>query len=466
MKYILLALISTMMTSYASGQKKTTASPDAPEEGYADNKEVERLISTLSVPVSIELNDIERQLNNSFKGLIYEDDSYSNNNGDNLKMKVWKNGDIKFTAVRNDIFDYSVPLKVWANYQVNVFGIKQDKSTTFEMNLRFSSKFFIASTWQMQTQTTPKGFDFVSEPKVSFSSITVPITPIISKIISNNHTMFARLIDKSVNDNMSIKPYVLDAWNSVRTPYLVSEEYQTWMQITPLAILMEPLKSDGRIIRSKIGFRAYTETTTGITPTKPEPVQDIPNLKYTKDIPEEFQVSLKSTISYAEAAKIAKKMFVGETYKFKNDKYEINITEMEVYGSQEKMVIELTTKGDLNGIIYLEGVPFYNPVSNAIQLANTELNLKTRNVLIKMASWILEGTLEKKIQQEFTIPLAETIASTKKSIEESFSTEWMKGVKTTCRISTIQPEKVTLTPDGISTMVKATGSVNLNVSGL
>lgn len=278
--------------------------------------------------------------------------------------------------------------------------------------------------------------------------------------------MFARLIDKSVNDNMSIKPYVLNAWNSVRTPYLVSEEYQTWIQITPLAILMEPLKSDGRTIRSKIGFRAYTETTTGIIPTEPEPVQDIPALKYIKDIPEEFQVSLKSTVSYIQAEKIAKKMFVGETYKFKDDKYEINITEVEIYGSQGKMVIELTTKGDLNGIIYLEGVPFYNPISNAIELVNTELNLKTRNVLIKMASWILEGTLEKKIQQEFTIPVAETIASTKKSVEESFNTEWMKGVKTTCRISKIQPEKVTLTLDGISTVVKATGSVNLNVSGL
>ncbi|MDP5140419.1 MAG: DUF4403 family protein, partial [Spirosomaceae bacterium] len=172
----------------------------------------------ISIPMAIGLDDIQNQLNSSFTGLIYEDDSYVDNNADNMKMKVWKNGDIKFTAAKNDVFDYTVPLKVWANYQVSVFGIKQDKSTTFEMDLKFSSKFSIAPTWQMQTQTTPQGFTFVSEPKVSFSSLTIPITPIISKIISNNHTSFAKTIDQSVNDNMSIKPYVLDAWNAVKMP--------------------------------------------------------------------------------------------------------------------------------------------------------------------------------------------------------------------------------------------------------
>lgn len=457
-------VFSLLFISCASAQKKAT--PDAPKENYTEVKTTEKLVSTLSVPMAIGLDDIQNQLNNSFTGLIYEDNSYTDNNADNVKMKVWKNGDIKFTAVKNDVFDYTVPLKVWANYQVSVFGIKQDKSTTFEMDLKFSSKFSIAPTWQMQTQTTPQGFTFVSEPKVTFSSLTIPITPIISKVISNNHASFARTIDKSVNDNMSIKPFVLEAWNAVKMPYLVSEEYQTWMVVSPLAIYMEPLKSDGRTIRSKIGFRAYTETVTGETPEKPVPATDIPPLKYVKNIPEEFQVAIKSTIPYAETAKIAKKMFVGEVYKFKNDKYEIKVMDMDIYGSQEKMVIELTTKGDLNGVIYLEGVPYFNPASNAIELTNTELNLKTRNVLLKMASWILEGTLEKKIQKEFTIPLEETISSTKKSVEESFNTEWMKGVKTSCQITSIVPEKVVLTQNGISTVVKATGKVNLDVKGL
>jgi hypothetical protein len=467
MKYILLVLISTMMTSCASAQKKKIANPEAPKESYLNlNETPTRLISTLNVPVSITLDDIEKQLNEGLKGLIYEDNDYGNNNNDLLKLKVWKNGKIIFTSAKNDIFEYTVPLKIWANKQISIFGIKQDKSTTFEMNLRFVSRFSIVPDWSIQTITTPNGFSYVSEPQLVFSSISIPITPIISSIISSNHSFLAKQIDESVKNEISIRPFVVDAWNSVRTPYAISEEFRTWMQITPLNILIAPLRTEGRVIKTNIGFTAYTETITGEKPETSPATDEIPPLRFVKSVPESFQVALRSNIPYKEATAVAKKMFVNETYKFRNDKYQITVTDVEMYGHQGKMIIKLDTKGDLNGSIYLNGVPYYNPAKNAIELTNTELDIKTRNVLVKMASWIVGGTLEKKIQDEFVIDLDEIITDTKSNIETSFNNEWMQGVKSSCKITTIQPEKITLTADGISTVVKATGTLKLDVKGM
>lgn len=467
MKYNFLLLFVSIFYGCASGQKTPTANPEAPKESYKSNDtEVERLVSTLSIPVSISLDDIEKQLNEGLKGLIYEDNDYTNNDYDQFKIKVWKNGNIVFTSAKNDVFSYTVPLKIWANKQISVFGIKQDKSTTFEMNLKFTSKFSITSDWSIQTVTTPNGFSYITEPTLNFSSVNITITPIISTIISNNHAFLARQIDESVKNEISIRPFVVDAWNSVRKPYNISDEYRTWMQITPLSILISPLKTQGRTIKTIVGFTAYTETLTGEKPQEIPFTDNIPPLRFVSAVPENFQVALQSTIPYQEASAVAQKMFINETYKFKRDKYQITITGVEIYGNQEKMVVKLDTKGDLKGSIYLNGVPYYNPAKNAIELTNTELDVKTKNVLIKMASWILEGTLERQIQEEFVIALDDVIGSTKKDIETSFNNEWMQGINSKCTIISIQPEKITLSEKGINTLVKATGKVSIDVKGL
>ncbi len=467
MKLPILVTIFSLLFGCTSAQKSSVANPEAPKESYkATNPATERLVSTLSVPVSLSLDDIEKQLNASLTGLIYEDDDYNNNNADQFKIKVWKSGNIVFTSAKNDVFAYTVPLKIWANKQISVFGIKQDKSTTFEMKLRFTSKFGIMPNWSIQTTTTPNGFSYVTEPTLNFSSVNIPITPIVSSIIANNHAFLARQIDESVKNEISIKPYVVDAWNSVRKPFQVSEEYRTWMEVTPLNILIAPLQTQGRTIKTTLGFNAYTETFTGEKPAEKPFTNDIPPLKLVNSIPEDFKVALQSTIPYEEATAMAEKMFLNETYKFKKDKYQITITGVKIYGNQEKMVIQLDTRGDLKGSIYLNGVPYYNPTSNAIELTNTELDLKTKNILLKAASWVLEGTLERKIQEEFVINLEELIATTKTDIETSFNTQWMQGVNSKCSISVIQPEKIFLTENGLSTLVKATGKVSIDVKGI
>lgn len=460
----LFVLVSVVFTHPIVAQK---ANPEAPQESYTIEKpKAEKLRSTLSIPFSIAIADIEKQLNAGVGDVIYEDKSHTDNNNDMLKMKVTKSGNITFTAYKNDVFDYVVPLKIWAEKGVSAFGMAQYKSTTFEMKLKFSSKFSITPDWGMQTLTTPRGFEWVSTPKITIGSVEIPITAIVGKIIESNHAMIARTIDETVKNEMSLKPYAIDAWNAAQKPYLASEEYNTWVKITPHEILMTPLRTEGKAIKAKVGIIATTETITGVSPATPAPVTKIPALKYVTDVPNDFQVALTNTISYKDATAIAQKNFKGQQYDFKNGKYKIIVEDMQVYGSNENLVIQLETKGDLKGKIYLKGIPVYDAVKKQIVLSNTELDLKTKNVLIKAASWLLEGTLEKKIQNDFGMPLEELMVYGKQSVETALNTEYMKGVKLQGKIISLMPDKIVLSEEGISAIVKATGNVSLNVEGL
>jgi hypothetical protein len=442
------------------------ANPEAPEEKYLqDSVLVQKVFSNISIPFDISMNDIERQINASITGLIYEDNSYTDEGNDNFKCKVWKKSNIVITAATNDVFDFTVPLKVWAEKGIGAFGIMKYIPIEFEMNLKFSTRFTIKSDWAVQTFTTPNGYEWITKPKLNIG-FDVPLDFIVGKIIDNNHTKFAKSIDDAVAKNMTIKPYVIQAWNAALQPYLVSDEYRTWVRITPLEIYMTPLVTAGRNVKSVLGIKAYTETITGDKPMTPQAVTTIPNLKLVATIPNDFQVGLMSDVPFTEAAAVAKKMFIGKTYDFKEGRYKIEITDLDIYGSNEFLVIKADIKGNLKGTIYIKGIPVYNPARKSIVLNNTQFDIKTRNILAKAAAWVLEGRMVKMIEEEYGLPVDELLAYAKQNVEAAMNSEYRKGVRLSGKIESVSPDKVYLTPSSMVAVVLAKGKVELKVDGL
>jgi hypothetical protein len=442
------------------------ANPEAPVEKYLqDSVSVQKVFSNISIPFDISMSDIERQINTSITGLIYEDNSYTDEGNDNFKCKVWKKSNILITAATNDVFDFTVPIKVWAEKGIGAFGIMKYVPIEFEMNLKFSTRFTIRTDWAVQTFTTPNGYEWITKPKVNIG-FDVPIDFIVGKIIDNNHTRFARSIDDAVAKNLSIKPYVIQAWNASLQPYLVSEEYRTWVRITPLEIYMTPLVTAGRNVKSVLGIKAYTETITGERPIAPVSVNSIPNLKLVSTIPNEFQVGLMSDVPFSEAAAVAKKMFIGKTYDFRDGKYKIEITDLDIYGSNEFLVIKADVKGNLKGTIYIKGIPVYNQAKKSIVLSNTQFDIKTKNILAKAAAWVLEGRMVKMIEDEYGLPVDELLTYAKQNVEAAMNSEYRRGVKLKGKIESVSPDSVHLTPSSIVAVVLAKGKVELKVDGL
>jgi Domain of unknown function (DUF4403) len=122
--------------------------------------------------------------------------------------------------------------------------------------------------------------------------------------------------------------------------------------------------------------------------------------------------------------------------------------------------------GSLKGTIYLKGVPTYDSTKHKIVLNNLDYDLKTRNVLMKAANWFLAGKIVKMMQEQFGMPVDDLINYAKQNVEAAMNTEYLKGVKLSGRIEKVIPDKVYLTPNGITTVVFAMGKMDLKVNGL
>ncbi len=427
---------------------------------------VEKKASIISVPLDISVNDIQNQINLGLPDLIYEDKSFTDNNNDGLKVKVWRKGNLIFTENKDGVLTYEVPLKVWAQKEISVLGISQAPSTTFEIKIKFASKFGISDNYEIITETKGLSYTWLSKPVLKSGLIDIPIGSVIGNIISSNLPVFAGQIDQTIKQNYSLKPYVVDAWNLAMKPIQASEEFNTWIKVNPVEVYYTPLKSVNTSLKATLGIKVFIETLVGTPFYTPSIIADVPKLKAVSSIPEEFEVSLFNVITYEEANNISKKMFIGEKFEFNNGKYKIEVTDLDISHKEDQLLFTITTTGSFKGKITVQGVPFYNTEKKMVVLTNTNLDVKTKNILYKAAAWILNGTLEKKIEKDFGMPVSDILEFTKKSVMETINSEYSKGIKMQGNILSIDPDKVYVTEEGILALVNAKAKVQLIVKGI
>lgn len=436
-------------------------SPEMPQESYAN--EAERLpqkeVSYITVPIDLRIDRIENQINAEFKGLIYNDDSFDD---DDLKLKIWKQKDLHFFTRQSGVFEFEVPLKIWVEKRVSVLGFSQSPSTQFEIIAKFSSKPYISSAWQLQTVTNAQGFDWISEPKINVGGFTVSLKGLIGSVLDNYQGFIARKIDEAVVNEVDMKTPVLAVWNELKQSRKVNEEYNIWANVEPQDVLMSDLITSGGHLTTKIAIKAYIHTSLGQTQNLAKPSTSLPPLKFAKNLPEGFKVNLYNLIKFEEAERIVNQLYKNETFTF-NEGKKVVLKQAKIYGGKgNKLIIQLETSGDLEGTVYLKGDPYYNIESRQLALRNTDFDLKTKNILMKAASWVIEGNMEKKVEREFGIPVDPIFEMAKTSIDSALHLNY-RQFKLMGGITEIKPKTVELQPEGLMSIVEITGNLDVKL---
>jgi hypothetical protein len=444
----------------------TTSNPAAPKESYTNNgKQVEKYLSTIGIPFEITVADVERQINANIKDLVFEDNSMDDNNSDNFMCKVWKRENIVVTP-QEDAFTFNVPLKIWTRVGYKVMGMSiPPQELQFDLNVKFGTRFSLSPNWQANVQSFPIGYEWVKKPTVRLAGIEISVAGLVERALNSKQDGMLKALDDAVKKNIDIKKYVLQAWNTAMQPYMLSDKYRTWLKVTPVELQMTPLTTINNRIKSSIVIKAYTETVTGAKPVV-NLATTIPDLKIVQSVPDDFKVGIIAEIPHNEAAKLTADTLIGQNFSFKDGKYNVQVTDIDIYGQADKMVIKAGLKGSINGSVYFKGVPTYNPVTKSIYLENFDYDLDTRNLLLRTANWMFQGVFAKNMQQALTFNIAGQVDEMKKQVQANLNKTVSKGVAMSGNLTDLSPDKVYMTPNSIIAVINASGKLNVKVDGL
>lgn len=418
------------------------------------------------MPVKIPLSEIGNIINTSVPTLIFQDDSYTDNNNDQFKVKVWKTRPIRLVGGTKQNLLIEVPLKIWAEKGIGTLGLYNYQNTTFETVMYFNTQLTFNNNWTMMTKTSPMGFKWVTKPVLDYGRIKVPITSLVESSLKKQQDDFSKTIDEMMLKQLNFQQYAIMAWNQFSEPFEVSEEYKTWLKITPVSVNITPLTFYGNRIDANIGIDTYSETFTGRKPASSPLIKTVTNFNYVQQLPQNFLLQTTVNIPFSEATAIADKTFLGKEFDFREGKSKVKITSINVFGEDDRIVIEAETEGAIEGTSYITGIPVYDEVKRKIVLSDTKFKLKTKNILYKTATLLFQGKIVKMIEDEYGIPTAELEDSSKKSIEETFNKEYYKGLKMNGKVFKLKPSKIILNPFGITAIIDTQAQLELFVQGI
>ena len=418
------------------------------------------------MPVKIPLSEIGNLINASVQNLIFEDNSYTDNNNDQFKVKVWKTRPIRLVGGTKQNLLIEVPLKIWAEKGIGTLGIYSYQNTTFETVMYFNTQLTFNNNWTMTTKTSPMGFKWVTKPVLDFGKIKVPITSLVETSLKQQQAEFSKTIDEMMISQLNFQNYAVMAWNQFSQPFNISEDYNTWLKITPVSVNISPLVFYGNQIEANIGIDTFSETFTGKKPPSTVPIKTIANFNSVQSLPQKFLLQTTANIPFNQATKIAENMFLGKEFDFREGRSKIKITSVNVYGEENRVMIEAATEGTIDGVSYISGIPVYDDVKRKIVLTDTKFKLKTKNILQKTATLLFQGKIVKMIEDEYGIPTAELEDSSKKSIEETFNKEYYRGLKMQGKVYKLKPSQILLSPVGITAIIDTEAQLKLLVQGM
>lgn len=457
LKYITSLLALMALFSFCKSSKFTDA--PKPPENYNPAAEPP-LVSNLTIPVSISVNDIVNSLNKSLSGkALYEDMSYADNGNDGLMLNAWKSQDITLFLSGNTI-KYRIPLKLWMKKNLLV----TDAEAEAELALNMKTTFSIKEDWSLGTLTEVEYHEWLSKPKLKTGIGNISIETLANLALNRSKKNLSQSLDRYVSQQITLKPYVEQVWTALQEPILLDSTYRMWIKTTPTGIAMTPITTYGEVIRTKIAIECLNDVTFGEKPWFREN-SSLPNLRYIDDAPDEFQVRVATDVPFAEAERLAKNMMIGQV--FESGKNKVTVGDIQLWGNNDKIVVNAKLSGSFNGNIYFIGRPEFNPQKNQIEVKDLDFHLDTRNFLHRTASWLFQGPIKNQVKKAMVFPLEENIKELKTSVQSSLDRyDLAPGVTLTGTLDSVTVENTRITPASIRVNLFSKGKVNVDVKGL
>jgi hypothetical protein len=462
--YLILVVTLVFQVGCGSSGKLATLKPE-PDD--ASPLFYENAPSYINLPISVKLKDIENQTNQLLNSLIFEDNNIED---DDMQLKIWKQAPIKILndpAFPDKKIKTVLPLKIFIRYRIGTekLGIKMYDIREFNLNgvLTLSSE-TILNNWKLTTKTEFKSLDWNESPTMTILGRNMPITYLVNPAISIFKSKIEKNIDQAIEKSMDFKPNVLAALEKICTPFEMNETYESWLRIVPIEIYATTAKLKNDHIMLDMGMKCKMETIIG---KKPESQFNSAKviLKPVTKIPNQITTNIVAISGYSDASKVITKNFAGQ--EFGSGSKKVRIQNVSIWHKNQKMIIALDVLGSVNGTLYLNGSPQYNPQTKEIYFDQLDYVLDTKSKLMRTANWLAQGLILKKIQENCRYSILPNLEEGKKTMANYLNNySPMPGVFINGKMEDIQFDKIQLTNQAIIAFIKINGTVNVSVDGL
>jgi len=422
--------------------------------------------SIINLYADIETFKLEQLVNGQLDSVLYQDTSFEDNGGDNLKFKAWKDGEITLNFEQSEL-SWELPVKVSIQKGMKLFGYNVPLVDSWEysgqVRLRFKTKLAINRDWSIKTTTVSDGYVWTKKPSVKIGGIDIPVTMIANMFLPANLKAFSEHVDDIISKGFDFRGYAEQGWQMLFNPFKIPGSYDAWLAITPYSVSLVPVQGSAGHIRLGAAITSDVECLVDNIPQSGK-VTALPNIQPMKLPSDTFKVNLLTDIPYATINRMIKEQLGDSTFVFGNR--HIRFETFRVYGTNERMAVETTVSGSIKGTLYLTGIPYFFANDTTLRIKDLKFDMKTRNLMMSSAKWLFNGKIERMITRSVAIPFKSNIADIESQISRFFKHYQLGyGFELNGKMARLSVSELYLSPESVKANVIFSGNLSLTLVG-
>ncbi len=283
------------------------------------------------------------------------------------------------------------------------------------LDLRFITDMDIDSNWQLVTKTRLEYFEWLEKPELSLGVFKVSIGKLADNIITRSKGELEAQIDKSVNDQFSIRAMILDVMKQVEKPIQIDTILNSYVSLKPENVYLQDFFYQRDYTVGNITIQGTTKISE--TPfTEDVPGLKLPHFKWEDSLDDTSHINLVFDIGYQQINDYLNQNYTNK--RFSSGDKEIVVKSMDIRRNADKLEIEADVTGTLNGTIVISGKPIFDNKRQVFYTDDIDIHVKTKNVLHKAGAWLLKSKIKNQLKALMTFSLDENIGTIQDLIDK------------------------------------------------
>ena len=152
---------------------------------------------------------------------------------------------------------------------------------------------------------------------------------------------------------------------------------------------------------------------------------------------------------------------------FSSGSKNVTVNSLQIYGSNGKVIVGANLSGSFNGTVYFAGVPVYNKEKHAVEVADFDFEMQTKNILYKSAAWLFKSTIKDAIKENMVFPLSSYLNTAKSTANASLkNNRSVQNIAINGVVDQIDIDNIYLADKSFKVLGIARGKLNVAVEGL
>lgn len=402
--------------------------------------------SELTFPLDFPISELSKLLNEALPDVLVDDTLQLEKEDEFIKLMVVPTGQMLLASYSNNL-DASIPMRVTAEIEKRLLGIKTHQSIDFEVRVDMNTQLFIEEDWNLGSKCKIQKIHWIEPPVLEVLGIKVNLQNKIDKKLLEKSDVIENKICDALQKLVPLKDQVEKIWAIISTAHRIGKKPIDIFLTSNPSFFSAHFSHD---IRDTLRVVLHAKSEIFITPLegleyKQKPMPTNSFVESEEEMGLDIMVDVY--IPYEKMEDVLRRRL--DSTMFTYEGASILLANFRTNTLDGKLHLKFDVSGDLEATIDAYAYPFLDKEKNLI-IDSIAFDIESENSLVYLADWIASDRLTEFLQSKSKIPLARTLDSLDFKIVEALNKSNLgRKVDLAITFNRLESDTLVFTDDGL-----------------